>query len=378
MKKVVFTLGFAVAVCWIMVMPDAVEAQSGSVLLDANLSAGYQGATGVETVKAGQRVSVEVFGRDVAGISGFSAQIAFDASKLSFDGVSDGGLIPGFTGLKIVSGSGAVEIGGASVDGVSKTQHGRLGVVHFIALTGFSGSANVSIQKATLSTGATSQSSSVTSQVVMGLTPATAVVLDADLTAGYQAGRSVLDFKAGDQIALEVYGTGLVGASGYSATLQYDASKLSFKSFSDGGLIPGFTGLKVQSSGSVEIGGASVDGVARVNSGRLGVVTFEVLAGVSGSFTIKMINGRLVLGGTASDFQSDLVISIGSVSSGGTTGKVGDFDGNGKVEFSDFLSFAQGFGKKKGDAGFNAVLDVDKSGAIDFPDFLLFAQNFGK
>jgi hypothetical protein len=312
------------------------------------------------------------------GISGFSAQIAFDASKLAFDGFSNGGLIPGFTGLQIASGSGSVEIGGASVDGVSKTQNGRLGMVYFKVLTGFSGSANVSIQKATLSAGATTTDVSTTSQVVVGATPATAVVLDADLTTGYQAGLSVLDYKAGDQIALEIYGSGLVGASGYSATLQYDASKLSFNGFSDSGLIPGFTGLKVSSSGSVEIGGASVDGVAKVSAGRLGVVTFDVLPGASGSFTIKLVNGRLLLGGNATNFQSDLVISIGGISSGGTTGKVGDFDGNGQVDFSDFLTFAQGFGKSQGTAGFNAALDLDKSGAIDFPDFLLFAQNFGK
>jgi hypothetical protein len=58
--------------------------------------------------------------------------------------------------------------------------------------------------------------------------------------------------------------------------------------------------------------------------------------------------------------------------------KTPDFDGNGKVEFSDFLLFAAGFGKTQGQAGFDARLDLDGSGKVDFPDFLQFAQQFGK
>ena len=55
-----------------------------------------------------------------------------------------------------------------------------------------------------------------------------------------------------------------------------------------------------------------------------------------------------------------------------------DFDGNGVVDFSDFLRFAQQFGLNQGDAGYDARYDLDGNGAIGFGDFLIFAAAFGK
>lgn len=57
--------------------------------------------------------------------------------------------------------------------------------------------------------------------------------------------------------------------------------------------------------------------------------------------------------------------------------KSADFDGNGKVDFTDFLAFAQGFGKSAGQDDFNEKLDLDGNGTIDFSDFLLFVNAFG-
>jgi hypothetical protein len=356
----------------------AADPAQATVLLDGNPLAGYQGATAVETATPGQRVDVEVYGRDITGVNGFSAQIAFDATKLAFDGFTDGGAIPGFTGLQIAPSSGTVEVGGASVDGAASVANGRLGVVHFKVLDGFSGSATVSIQSATISTGTTSQTSSAQSQVVVGGTPATPVVLDADMTAGYQGAKGVLDVKAGDVVTLEIYGHDLTGVSGFSAKLQYDASKLTFDSYTDAGLIPDFTGLKIlPQSGVVEIGGASVDGVSHVASGRLGVVTFKVRSGLAAATDISLVDGQVALNGSSSAFQSSLVISV-SPMAGASGVKTPDFDGSGKVDFQDFLLFAAGFGKAEGNPAFNPLLDLDNSGAVDFPDFLLFAQSFGK
>ena len=54
-----------------------------------------------------------------------------------------------------------------------------------------------------------------------------------------------------------------------------------------------------------------------------------------------------------------------------------DFDGDGEVNFSDFLIFARGFGRTDQDADFDARLDLNDNGAVDFQDFLLFARQFG-
>ena len=49
-----------------------------------------------------------------------------------------------------------------------------------------------------------------------------------------------------------------------------------------------------------------------------------------------------------------------------------DFNGDGVVDFLDFLLFAAAFG------GSNPTFDIDGSGAVDFPDFLQFASDFGQ
>ena len=55
-----------------------------------------------------------------------------------------------------------------------------------------------------------------------------------------------------------------------------------------------------------------------------------------------------------------------------------DLNGDGNVDFSDFLLFAAAFGKNEGEAGYNAGADLDSSGAVNFQDFLIFANAFGK
>ena len=48
-----------------------------------------------------------------------------------------------------------------------------------------------------------------------------------------------------------------------------------------------------------------------------------------------------------------------------------DFDGNDRVDFSDFFLFADAFG------GSDPDFDLDDSGSVDFGDFFLFADSFG-
>ena len=52
----------------------------------------------------------------------------------------------------------------------------------------------------------------------------------------------------------------------------------------------------------------------------------------------------------------------------------GDIDGDGVVGFSDFLAFAQAFGKPNPPP----KADLNGDGRVDFSDFLIFAQHFGK
>ncbi len=54
-----------------------------------------------------------------------------------------------------------------------------------------------------------------------------------------------------------------------------------------------------------------------------------------------------------------------------------DFDGNGAVDFTDFVAFAQQFGKKSVDVGYDVKFDLNNNGSVDFGDFVSFAQQFG-
>jgi len=57
--------------------------------------------------------------------------------------------------------------------------------------------------------------------------------------------------------------------------------------------------------------------------------------------------------------------------------RLGDFDGNLLVDFSDFLGFAEAFNTSSGEAAFNERADFDSNLTVDFSDFLAFAGIFG-
>lgn len=76
-----------------------------------------------------------------------------------------------------------------------------------------------------------------------------------------------------------------------------------------------------------------------------------------------------------------IVITFAKATDTGTPGTPsmlpGDFDGNGAVDFQDFLLFVAQFGKSSSDDGFDARMDLDGNGAVDFQDFLRFVAAFG-
>ena len=55
-----------------------------------------------------------------------------------------------------------------------------------------------------------------------------------------------------------------------------------------------------------------------------------------------------------------------------------DFNGDGRVDFSDFLLFASQFGLSRGDEQYDAKYDLDGDGTIGFGDFLIFSRRFGE
>ncbi|HCR17975.1 MAG TPA: hypothetical protein DIU35_10880 [Candidatus Latescibacteria bacterium] len=53
-----------------------------------------------------------------------------------------------------------------------------------------------------------------------------------------------------------------------------------------------------------------------------------------------------------------------------------DYDGNGVVEFGDFLVFASGNGRSEGETGYEVQSDLNENGRIGFVDFINFAAYY--
>ena len=93
-------------------------------------------------------------------------------------------------------------------------------------------------------------------------------------------------------------------------------------------------------------------------------------------------NFPLALGGlvtlSESLSSSDTLTTTSRISFNVPTTSTPDFNGNGKVDFPDFLAFVAQYGTRRGDSRYEAKYDLNSDGAIDFQDFLSFASSYGK
>ena len=301
-------VGLMCAVLWVAASV-AVQAAGPPVFFDADPDPGYQGATVVAEVQRGMIVPVEIFGRNLEGTAGFSAKISFDPDQLSFAGFVASDLIPGFTGMILQDESGMVEVGGASVSGTAAHPRGRLGVVRFEVIAG---PAEVSLTNASLTGPEGQMDYDVASTVVIGGSPASPVALDADMKPGYQGGAHIGMVEPGQIISMELVGSELMGAMGFSATLNYDPKEVSFAGFDATELIPGLSGLTDRPQpGIVVVGGASVKGIAMHPGGLLGVVRFEVTSRFSGGTRVSITRAALAMSDGQRNYDVKSSVAVG-------------------------------------------------------------------
>ncbi len=205
------------------------------------------------------------------------------------------------------------------------------------------------------------------------------VVLDTDTATGDQEQRILSgEFAPGDQVVVDVAAlSGADGIIGFQVQLSYDPGALSFVEFTPSDLMAAGLPLPREESESIiEINVAILGGQVAGDSGSLGLATFEVLDGFAESTLIEIVSAT---------FDEDVlsvgigggVVQIGGSASGGV-GDTPDFDGDGKVGFSDFVQFANVFGKSFGDPEYDAKFDLNGDGNIGFPDFVTFASAFGQ
>ena len=195
--------------------------------------------------------------------------------------------------------------------------------------------------------------------------------LDVDGAVGDQDVTSV-NVSADQIVAIQIFGTGIQNANGLNARFEYDASQVVYAGFDASDVVlPNAQALPEHGTGFVEIGIASLGGQATTNSGLVGTVRFRTTAAFSGT-TIRLVRVELSRGGQFETVNLDIRIALQfqAVTS--------DFDGDGVVNFADFLAFAGQFGARQGDGQYEAKYDLDSDGAIGFGDFLLFSSSFGK
>ena len=194
--------------------------------------------------------------------------------------------------------------------------------------------------------------------------------LDVDSAVGDQAVTS-LNVSADQVVAIQIFGTGIQNANGLAARFEYDARQVVYEGFDVGDVLPNAQALPERGTGFVEIGIASLGGRATADGGLVGTVRFRTTAAFSGT-VIRLVRAELSRGGQFETVTLNTRVELPFQS------LTSDFDGDGRVNFADFLAFAGQFGARQGDGRYEAQYDLDSDGAIGFGDFLLFSSSFGK
>jgi hypothetical protein len=198
------------------------------------------------------------------------------------------------------------------------------------------------------------------------------VSMDFDTFSGNQGREEVDGGKIGREYDLQLHIKDIQQAfSGWSITFRFDPEEIEYipGSFRPSEFILGLTPLEIIEPGVVEIGG-TVLGQSEGASGdaELATVSFRLLDGFAEKTSILITDNNLKFPDGGSErypiFREAVIYEQLPVQ--------GDFDGDGKVDFSDFFAFADAFG------GSDSMFDLDGDGRVDFTDFFTFADNFGK
>ena len=212
----------------------------------------------------------------------------------------------------------------------------------------------------------------IAGQAVAG--PNANAVLSLDLIADGAAGNGTDDGVTsgtvsgqGAKIAIEVFATGVrTSLVGMIMKFDFDASLLSFVKAENSAFL-------TLPEGSVGANLATGNPVALASSGFLARAEFTTVSDVTGrEFSIEIESVTLFESATSS---GDTLTTRSEVTINAAPSP--DFDGDGTVGFSDFLTFAGVFGSRRGDGRYNAAQDLNADGSVDFKDFLIFAQSFG-
>lgn len=213
----------------------------------------------------------------------------------------------------------------------------------------------------------------------------TLAVLDPDAIDDFTSIESDSQYEA----YLETPEISLEGLEPNSVSLQFDSSYRPYPSMEglvdvsfDGG--DSWENLVVLNDETVEGGTSSLERansteVFEIDNPRGGTVKFRwgiINAGNDWWWAIDNVRVNTAFQGNPIPGFSDSSVWSFSTSDGTTPELEGDANGDGKVDFTDFLALSAAFGQDVDPPGSGA--DFDGSGTVDFTDFLILSGNFGQ
>ena len=343
-----------------------------SLSLDVDSSSGDQAVTSAN-VSTDEMIAIQIFSRDIQNANGVSIRFEYDASQVVYDGFDAGDVLPNAQALPTQGTNPTyVEIGIVSFGGQATANSGLVGTIRFRTTGAFSGTV-IRLVRAELGRGG--QFETVMPNISIALqgapTPANfSLSLDVDSSSGDQAVTSA-NVSADEMVAIQVFGTDIQNANGVSIRFEYDANQVTYDGFDAGDVLPNAQALPEQGTGYVEIGIVSFGGQAAANSGLVGTVRFRTTAAFS-STEIRLVRAELGRGGRFETITIDVRVALE------LQVLTPDFNGDGAVNFADFLVFVGQFGARQGDGRYEAKYDLDSDGAIGFGDFLIFSNSFDK
>lgn len=316
------------------------------------------------------KIAVEVFASDVkTSLAGLLVKFDFDSSILAFVKAESGAF-----GFNIPQATGTYF---AATNNVVIPASGFLARGEFKTLVDVTNQPfSIGIDVVTLAESVNLSNDITTTKVISfnaAPPPATfSIFLDSDTADGNQS-VTTLGVGTGSVVPIQIFGNEIRGVNGVSARFEYDAAQIGYEGFDPGSLLPNAQVLAVPAENptAIDISIVSFGGQATADSGMVGSVRFQTTNDFSGT-TLRLVRAEIGRGEQRESITpDDIAVSLR------LSNPTPDFNGDGRVDFGDFVALGMHFGASRGDARYDAKYDLDQDGMIGFGDFLIFGQAFG-
>lgn len=328
------------------------------------------GVTSGTVIGKDTKIAVEVFASGVkTSLAGLYVKFDFDSSVLTYVKAESDAF-----GFKIPQATGTYFAG---TENVELPASGFLARGEFKTLVDVTNrSFSIGIDVVTLAESQTVSNDIRTTKVISFNSvapPATfSISLDGNTAAGDQS-VTTLGVGTGSVVPIQLFGIGIRDVNGISVRFEYDAAQVGYEGFDPGSLLPNAQVLAVPATNptTIEISVVSFGGQATADSGMVGSVRFQTTDDFSAT-TLRLVRAEIGRGEQRESITpSDIAVTLR------LSNPTPDFNGDGRVDFGDFVALGMHFGASRGDARYDAKYDLDQDGTIGFGDFLIFGQAFG-